>query len=89
MSVSGLAPPPPFLPTPSCPGVAWPQWIRIFENYLLASGVSDCAPDRRKALLTHSLGVESQQSFHTLPLQSSANAKSREPTIDTDSGAVK
>nr|XP_037270298.1 protein SMG5-like [Rhipicephalus microplus] len=76
MSVSGLAPPPPFLPKPGHPAVAWPQWIHIFENFLLASGVSDCVPDRCKALLIHSLGVEGQRIIHTLPLQSSANAKS-------------
>ncbi|XP_075733086.1 uncharacterized protein LOC142775529, partial [Rhipicephalus microplus] len=63
--------------------------IRIFENFLLASGVSNCAPDRRKALLIHSLGVEGQRIFYTLPLQSSANAKSGEPTSDTNSGNVK
>ncbi|KAH7938702.1 hypothetical protein HPB51_028780 [Rhipicephalus microplus] len=89
MNVSGLAPLPLFRPTPGHTAVAWPRWIRIMENFLLASGVSDCAPDRRKALLTDSLGVEGQRIFHTLPLQSSANAKSGEPTTDTDSGAVK
>ncbi|KAH8020834.1 hypothetical protein HPB51_005275 [Rhipicephalus microplus] len=89
MSVSGLAPPLPFLPTPGRPAVAWPQWIRIFENFLLAAGVLVCAPDRRKALLIHSLSIEGQRIFHTLPLQSSANAKSGEPTTDTHSGDVK
>ncbi|KAH8009346.1 hypothetical protein HPB51_015669 [Rhipicephalus microplus] len=89
MSIFGLAPLPPLLPTPGRPAVAWPQWIRIFENFLLAYGVSDCAPDRRKALLVHSFGVECQRIFHKLPLQSSANEKSGEPTTDTDSGNVK
>ncbi|KAL1481856.1 hypothetical protein MTO96_034146 [Rhipicephalus appendiculatus] len=75
MSMSGLAPPPPFLPTPGRPAVAWPQWLRIFENFLLASGAPDCTPNRRKALLLHSLGVEGQRIFYTLPLPSSDHAK--------------
>lgn len=78
--MSGLAPPPPFLPTPGRPAVPWPQWLRIFENFLLASGASDCTPDRRKALLLHSLGVEGQRIFYTLPLPSSDNAKPGEQT---------
>ncbi|KAL1476088.1 hypothetical protein MTO96_036778 [Rhipicephalus appendiculatus] len=80
MSMSGLAPPPPFLPTPGRPAVAWPQWLRIFENFLLASGASDCTPDRRKALVLHSLGVEGQRIFYTLPLPSSDNVKPGEKT---------
>ncbi|KAL1480457.1 hypothetical protein MTO96_051012 [Rhipicephalus appendiculatus] len=75
MSMSGLAPRPPFLPTPGRPAVAWPRWLRIFENFLLASGASVCTPDRRNALLLHSLGVEGQRIFYTLPLPSSDNAK--------------
>ncbi|XP_077485377.1 uncharacterized protein LOC144095559 [Amblyomma americanum] len=78
MSISGLAPPPPFLPVPGRPAVAWPQWFRIFENYLLASGASDCTPDRRKALLLHSLGVEGQRIFYTLPLPSMDNKRSED-----------
>ncbi|XP_077485362.1 uncharacterized protein LOC144095538 [Amblyomma americanum] len=80
MSISGLAPPPPFLPVPGRPAVAWPQWFRIFENYVLASGASDCTPDRPKALLLHSLGVEGQRIFYTLPLLSLDNVKLGEQT---------
>ncbi|XP_077523583.1 uncharacterized protein LOC144134554 [Amblyomma americanum] len=80
MSISGLEPPPPFLPVPGRPAVAWPQWFRIFENYVLASGASDCTPDRRKALLLHSLGVEGQRIFYTLPLPSLDNVKLGEQT---------
>ncbi|KAH9364449.1 hypothetical protein HPB48_015761 [Haemaphysalis longicornis] len=46
----------------------------MFENFLLASGASDCVPDRHKAHLLHSLRVKGQRIFHTLPLPSSANA---------------
>lgn len=90
--MSGLAPPPPFLPTPGRPAVAWPQWLRIFENFLLASGASDFTPDRRKALLLQGLGVEGQRIFYTLPLASSDNAKAGEQTatdkLPTDSKGI-
>ncbi|XP_077496437.1 uncharacterized protein LOC144107321 [Amblyomma americanum] len=80
MSISGLAPPPPFLPVPGRPAVAWPQWFRISENYVLASGASECTPDCRKALLLHSLGVEGQRIFYTLPLPLLDNVKLGEQT---------
>ncbi|KAH6945931.1 hypothetical protein HPB50_010751 [Hyalomma asiaticum] len=66
MSCIGLAPPPPFLPVPGRPPVPWPQWHQMFENFLLASGASDFKPERRKALLIHSLGVEGQRVFSTI-----------------------
>ncbi|KAL1442638.1 hypothetical protein MTO96_046323 [Rhipicephalus appendiculatus] len=81
MSMSGLAPPLPFLPTPGRPAVARPQWLRTFENFLLASGASDCTPDCREILLLHSLGAKGQRIFYTLPLPSSDNAKAGEQTV--------
>lgn len=36
----------------------------MFETFLLAS---DFPPDRRKALLLHSLGIKGQRFFFTLP----------------------
>ncbi|XP_072141280.1 solute carrier organic anion transporter family member 4A1-like [Dermacentor andersoni] len=80
MSVSGLAPPPPFLPVPGRPAVAWQQWFRIFENYLLASGASDCTPDRRKALLLHSLGVEGKSLNR--PSRKTAHCNEPRPTLN-------
>ncbi|KAH7985913.1 hypothetical protein HPB49_026219 [Dermacentor silvarum] len=44
----------------------------MFENFLLASGASDFKPERRKALLIHSLGVEGQRVFSSLLLTSDA-----------------
>ncbi|XP_050037928.1 uncharacterized protein [Dermacentor andersoni] len=44
----------------------------MFENFLLASGASDFKPERRKALLIHSLGVEGQRIFSSLLLTSDA-----------------
>uniref|UniRef100_A0A6B0VHI3 RNA-directed DNA polymerase n=1 Tax=Ixodes ricinus TaxID=34613 RepID=A0A6B0VHI3_IXORI len=74
MSFSGLAPPPPFLPAPGRPAVAWPQWLRMFETFLLASGASDFTPECRKALLLHSLGLEGQRIFFSLPPSSDASS---------------
>ncbi|KAH7944976.1 hypothetical protein HPB49_003784 [Dermacentor silvarum] len=79
MSCIGLAQPPPFLHVPGRPPVPWLQWHRMFENFLLASGASDCKPERRKALLIHSLGVEGQRVFSSLLLTSDA-AQSGEST---------
>ncbi|KAH7932989.1 hypothetical protein HPB49_006211 [Dermacentor silvarum] len=79
MSCIELAPPPPFLPVPGRPPVPCPQWHRMFENFLLASGASDFKPERRKTLLIHSLGVEGQRIFSSVLLTSNA-AQSGEST---------
>ncbi|KAH6922494.1 hypothetical protein HPB50_015093 [Hyalomma asiaticum] len=83
MSCIGLIPPPPFLPVPGRPPVPWPQWHQMFENFLLASGVSDFKPERRKALLIHSLGVEGQRVFASLLLTSAAS-QSDDPEIQPE-----
>ncbi|XP_042150198.1 uncharacterized protein LOC115319397 [Ixodes scapularis] len=80
MSFSGLAPPPPFLPAPGRPAVAWPQWLRMFETFLLASGASDFTPERRKALLLHSLRLEGQRIFFSLPPSSDTSEDSGKPS---------
>ncbi|XP_077520911.1 uncharacterized protein LOC144132400 [Amblyomma americanum] len=82
MSFSGLTPPPPFLPVPGRPAVPWSQWVRLFKNYMLASGASDFSAERRKALLIHSLGVEGQRTF-TLP-GSAKDAKEGESATAKD-----
>ncbi|KAL1473817.1 hypothetical protein MTO96_021792 [Rhipicephalus appendiculatus] len=85
MSFSGLAPPPPFLPAQGRPPVPWPQWLRMFETFLLASGASDFTPERRKALLLlHSLGIEGQRIFFTLPPYASETAPSGSTATETD-----
>ncbi|XP_033097313.1 uncharacterized protein K02A2.6-like [Anneissia japonica] len=56
-----------FLPTPGDPVIPWLQWRRLFENYLLASNTVKESPERRRAILLHSLGPEGQRIFYTLP----------------------
>ncbi|KAG0445042.1 hypothetical protein HPB47_001674 [Ixodes persulcatus] len=84
MSFSGLAPPPPILSAPGRPAVAWPQWLRMFETFLLATGASDFTPERRKALLLHSLGLEGQRILFSLPPSSDTSA-----TVPPAAAAVK
>ncbi|CAN8002407.1 unnamed protein product, partial [Ixodes pacificus] len=67
MNITGLAPPPPFFATPSTPAVPWSSWLRLFENFLLASGANELPPACRQALLLHCLGPEGQRIFDTLP----------------------
>lgn len=65
--MTGIAPPPPFLATPGEPAVPWSRWIRLFENFLLASGADELSPPRRRALLLHCLGPEGQRIYDALP----------------------
>ncbi|KAH6948751.1 hypothetical protein HPB50_026109 [Hyalomma asiaticum] len=66
-ALAALSPPPPFLATPGTPAIPWPRWIRLFENFLLASGATDLPAPRRRALLLHCLGPEGQRIFDALP----------------------
>ncbi|KAL1487273.1 hypothetical protein MTO96_031021 [Rhipicephalus appendiculatus] len=56
MSFPGLAPPPFFLATPDRPPLHWEQWEQMFNVYLVVSGATEFAPERRKAILLHCLG---------------------------------
>ncbi|KAL1474865.1 hypothetical protein MTO96_037704 [Rhipicephalus appendiculatus] len=67
MSFPGLAPPPFFLATPGWPPLPWEQWDQMFNVYLVASGVAEFTPERRKAILSHCLGPEGQRIYQTLP----------------------
>ena len=58
-------PPPVFLPVPGDPPIPWLHWQRSFETYLLAAGLDDLPPERKKALLIHSLGAEGQRLFYS------------------------
>ncbi|KAH7936857.1 hypothetical protein HPB49_005848 [Dermacentor silvarum] len=66
MSIPGLQPPPPFLPSPGHPAVPWDQWKQAFQTYMVASGASELPAERRKAILLTCLGMEGQRIFSTL-----------------------
>lgn len=80
MAFAGIAPPDPFLPTPGRPVQPWPRWHDMFKVYLLASGASEFSPERRKALLLHSLGPEGQRIFNTLSVSQAAEKTEEEGT---------
>ncbi|KAL1475268.1 hypothetical protein MTO96_037414 [Rhipicephalus appendiculatus] len=67
MASAALSPPPPFLAAPGTPAIPWNRWIRLLENFLLASGAADLPAPRRRALLLHCLGPEGQRIFDALP----------------------
>ncbi|KAL1420155.1 hypothetical protein MTO96_004579 [Rhipicephalus appendiculatus] len=54
-------------PDGSYNAIPWTRWIRLFENFLLASGAADLPAPRRRALLLHCLGPEGQRIFDALP----------------------
>ncbi|KAH7979958.1 hypothetical protein HPB49_012194 [Dermacentor silvarum] len=66
MSIPGLQPPPPFLPSPGHPAVPWDQWKQAFQTYMGASGASELPAEHRKAILLTCLGMEGQRIFSTL-----------------------
>ncbi|XP_049269959.1 uncharacterized protein LOC119385471 [Rhipicephalus sanguineus] len=80
MSIPGLQPPPPFLPSPGHPAVPWDQWKQAFQTYMVASGASELPAERRQAILLTCLGMEGQRIFSTLKpadlLSGSASAAS-------------
>ncbi|KAL1483671.1 hypothetical protein MTO96_012510 [Rhipicephalus appendiculatus] len=78
MAFAGIAPPDPFLPTPGRPVQPWSRWHDMFKVYLLASGASEFSPERRKAILLHSLGPEGQRIFNTLSVSQAAEKTDEE-----------
>ena len=62
------AAPAPFLPTAGLePAIAWPRWIRMYDNFLCAIGGDDFAPARKQAVLLTCLGAEGQRVHESLP----------------------
>ena len=62
------AAPAPFLPTAGAePAVAWPRWILMFENFLLAIGGDKFSALRQRAVLLTCLGTEGQRVYESLP----------------------
>ncbi|KAH7966394.1 hypothetical protein HPB49_015922 [Dermacentor silvarum] len=85
---SGISPPPPFLVSPGTPAIPWPRWLRLFENFTLASGASELSAARRRALLLHCLGPEGQRIFDALPPPPPSNAPDHPPRIRTVTGEM-
>ncbi|KAH7949435.1 hypothetical protein HPB49_009755 [Dermacentor silvarum] len=50
----------------------------MFKVYLLASGAFEFSPERRRALLLHSLGPEGQRIFNTLSVSQAAEKTEEE-----------
>ena len=61
-----LSPLPPFLALPGEPPIPWSRWHESFEMFVAAIGLIGAAKARRRAVLNHSLGNESQRIFRTL-----------------------
>ncbi|KAM7300305.1 uncharacterized protein ISCGN_020869 [Ixodes scapularis] len=61
--------------------VPWSRWLRLFENFLLASGANELPPARRQALLLHCLGPEGQRIFDAPP-QPTPNSPAAAATAD-------
>ncbi|XP_075737172.1 uncharacterized protein LOC142776758 [Rhipicephalus microplus] len=80
MAFAGIAPPDPFFPTLGRPVQSWFRWHDMFKIYLLASGASEFSPERRKALLLHSLGPEGQRIFSNLSISQEAKKTEKEGT---------
>ncbi|KAF0300644.1 hypothetical protein FJT64_026894 [Amphibalanus amphitrite] len=60
--------PAPFLPAAGAePGTAWPRWIRMFDNFLVAVGGGSFSAARKEAILLTCLGAEGQRIFESLP----------------------
>ena len=59
---------PPFSPKGDPTNVAqrWKKWIKPFEYFVLASGIQE--DNRKRAILLHLVGQETQEIFETLTL---------------------
>jgi hypothetical protein len=62
---------PPFLQSPGQPPIAWPRWLMMFEDWVLATGfplTATFAP-RKAALLRSSLGVEGSRIYYSMSVE--------------------
>ena len=59
---------PQFLQSPGQPPIAWPRWLMMFEDWLLATGFpsTEAFAPRRAALLRSSLGAEGSRIYYSL-----------------------
>ena len=64
--ITGIPAPSPFLHTPGEPAITWNNWVKTFDNYLLAVGLDEAKEEARcRALLISCLGVEGQRILYT------------------------
>ena len=64
--ITGVPAPNPFLETPGEPTIPWSNWIKTFENYLLAVDIDETTEEKRcRALLIACLGTEGQRILYT------------------------
>lgn len=64
--ITGVPAPSPFLQTPGEPAITWSNWMKTFDNYLLAVGLDEAKEEARcRALLISCLGVEGQRILYT------------------------
>ena len=62
-----VSPPHSFLESPGTPEIPWVRWVKMFQNFMLASIAKDFDDERKRAILLHSLGIEGQRIFYSLP----------------------
>jgi len=57
----------PFDPSgdPTSTAQRWEKWVKSFQYFVIASNINN--NDRKRALLLHLIGPESQEVFDTLP----------------------
>ena len=61
-----VSPPMHFLPVPGKPNIPWSQWVKGFQNYMLATNYDQFQAERKKAILLASSGAEGERIFYTL-----------------------
>ena len=67
-TITGIPCPVPFLQVPGEPPVPWGQWLKTFDNYLLAIDLDSTKNEARcRALLISCLGAEGQRILYTFP----------------------